>query len=81
MSHCQKLRLTAANPLARFLATAESALCNYATVTVLDIIHRPVFYLKLNSTLQVRPFLTGNTLRHRYDPPLLRGGKATEARS
>jgi hypothetical protein len=38
------------------------------TVTILDIIHRPVFYLKLNSTLQVCPYLTGNTLRLRYEP-------------
>jgi hypothetical protein len=36
--------------------------------TILDIINRPVFYLKLNSTLQVCPYLTGNTLRLRYEP-------------
>jgi hypothetical protein len=30
------------------------------TITILGIIHRPVFYLKLNSTLQVCPYLTGN---------------------
>jgi hypothetical protein len=34
------------------------------TITILDIIHRPVFYLKLNSTL----YLTGSTLRLRYEP-------------
>jgi hypothetical protein len=38
------------------------------TVTILGIIHHPVFYLKLNSTLQVCPYLTGNTLRLRYEP-------------
>jgi hypothetical protein len=38
------------------------------TVTILDIIQRPVFYLKLNSTLEVCPYLTGNTLRLRYEP-------------
>jgi hypothetical protein len=37
------------------------------TITILDIIHRPVFYLKLNST-QVCPYLTGNTLLLRYEP-------------
>jgi hypothetical protein len=37
------------------------------TITILDIIHRPVFYLKLNSTLYVCPYLTGNTLRLRYE--------------
>jgi hypothetical protein len=31
-------------------------------------IHRPVFYLKLNSTLLVCPYLTENTLRLRYEP-------------
>jgi hypothetical protein len=31
-------------------------------------IHRPVFYLKFNSTLWVCPYLTGNTLRLRYEP-------------
>jgi hypothetical protein len=35
---------------------------------ILDIIHRPVFYLKLSSTLSVCPYLTGNTLRLRYEP-------------
>jgi hypothetical protein len=38
------------------------------TITILDIIHRPVFYLKLNSTLQVCLYLAGNTLRLRYKP-------------
>jgi hypothetical protein len=38
------------------------------TITILDIIRRLVLYLKLNSTLQVCPYLTGNTLRLRYDP-------------
>jgi hypothetical protein len=37
------------------------------TITILDIIHRPVFYLKLNSTLYVCPYLTGNTLRLRNE--------------
>jgi hypothetical protein len=37
------------------------------TITIVDIIHRPVFYLKLNSTLQVCPYLTGNILRLRYE--------------
>jgi hypothetical protein len=41
------------------------------TITIMDIIHRPVFYLKLNSTLQVCPYLTGNTLRLRYEPDRL----------
>jgi hypothetical protein len=36
------------------------------TITILDIIHRHVFYLKLNSTLQLFPYFTGNTLRLRY---------------
>jgi hypothetical protein len=40
--------------------------CNWA-ITVLYIIHRPVFYLKLNSTVQVCPYLTANTLRLRYE--------------
>jgi hypothetical protein len=40
----------------------------FITITVLDNIHRPVFYLKLNLTPQVCPYLTGNTLRLRYDP-------------
>jgi hypothetical protein len=35
----------------------------YVTMAVLDIIHRPVLYLKLNST----PYLTGNPLRLRYE--------------
>jgi hypothetical protein len=38
------------------------------TITILDIIHRPVFYLKLNSTLEVCPYLTGNALHLRYEP-------------
>jgi hypothetical protein len=38
------------------------------TITILDIIHRPVFYLKLNSTLWVCPYLTRTTLRLRYEP-------------
>jgi hypothetical protein len=38
------------------------------TITILDIIHRPVFYLKFNSTLYVCSYLTGNTLRLRYEP-------------
>jgi hypothetical protein len=38
------------------------------TITVLDFIHRPVFYLKLNSSLEVCQYLTGNTLRLRYVP-------------
>jgi hypothetical protein len=42
------------------------------TITILDIIHRPVFYLKLNSTLQVCSYLTGNTLRLRYEPNRLK---------
>jgi hypothetical protein len=36
-------------------------------IKILDIIHRPVFYLKLNSTLQVCQYLTGNILRLRYE--------------
>jgi hypothetical protein len=35
-------------------------------ITILDIIHRPVFYLKLASILQVCPYLTGNTLCLHY---------------
>jgi hypothetical protein len=38
------------------------------TITILDIIHRPVFYLELNSTLYVCPYLTGKTLHLRYEP-------------
>jgi hypothetical protein len=38
------------------------------TITILDIIHRPVFYLKLSSTSIVCLYLTGNTLRLRYEP-------------
>jgi hypothetical protein len=38
------------------------------TITILDIVHRPVFYLKLYSTLQGCPHLTGNTLRLRCKP-------------
>jgi hypothetical protein len=38
------------------------------TITILDNIRRPVFYLKLSSTLYVCPYLTGNTLRLRYGP-------------
>jgi hypothetical protein len=34
---------------------------------ILDIIHRPVFYLKLNATLYVCPYLTENTLRIHYE--------------
>jgi hypothetical protein len=41
------------------------------TITILDIIHCPVFYFKLNSTLWVCPCLTGNTLRLRYEPSRL----------
>jgi hypothetical protein len=41
------------------------------TITILDIIHRPAFYLKLNSTLYICPYLTGNTLRLRYQPNML----------
>jgi hypothetical protein len=35
-------------------------------ITILDIIHRPVFYLKLSS--YVCSYLTGNTVRLRYGP-------------
>jgi hypothetical protein len=35
---------------------------------ILAISHRPVFYLKLIPTLQVCPYLTGNTLRLPYEP-------------
>jgi hypothetical protein len=38
------------------------------TITILDIIHRPAFYLKLNSTLWGCPYFTGNTLRLHYVP-------------
>jgi hypothetical protein len=38
------------------------------TIRILDIIHRPIFYLKLNWTLYVCPYLTGNTLLLRYEP-------------
>jgi hypothetical protein len=40
----------------------------HVTITILDIIDRLVFYLKLNSTLSVCLYLTGNTLRLRYEP-------------
>jgi hypothetical protein len=36
--------------------------------TILVIIRRSIFYLKFNSTLQVCPYLTENTLRLRYEP-------------
>jgi hypothetical protein len=36
------------------------------TITILDIIHCPVFYLKLYLTLY--PYMTGNTLRLCYEP-------------
>jgi hypothetical protein len=42
--------------------------CINITITILDVIHRPVFYLIPNSTLQVCPYLTGNTLRLRFEP-------------
>jgi hypothetical protein len=42
-------------------------LCSSITITILDIIHHPVFYLKLNSTLYACRYLTGNTLRLRYE--------------
>jgi hypothetical protein len=38
------------------------------TITILNIIHRPAFYLILNWTLNVSPYLTGNTLRLLYEP-------------
>jgi hypothetical protein len=38
------------------------------TIAVLVIVHRPVFYLKLNPTLKVCPYLAGNTLRLHYEP-------------
>jgi hypothetical protein len=38
------------------------------TITILDIIHRPEFYLKLNSTLYVSPYLTRSIVRLRYEP-------------
>jgi hypothetical protein len=41
------------------------------TTTIPDIVHRPVFYIKLNSTLYVCPYLTGNLLRLRYEPSKL----------
>jgi hypothetical protein len=34
----------------------------------MDITYHLVFYLKLNSTTQVCPYLTGNTLRLHYEP-------------
>jgi hypothetical protein len=37
------------------------------TIAILNIIHRPVLYLKLSSTLYVCPYLTRNTLRLRYE--------------
>jgi hypothetical protein len=37
-------------------------------ITTLDSIHRPVFNVKHNSTLQVFPYLTENTLRLRHEP-------------
>jgi hypothetical protein len=38
------------------------------TRTILDIIHRPYLLFKTQPTLMVRPYLTGNTLRLRYEP-------------
>jgi hypothetical protein len=37
-------------------------------ITILDVINRPAFYLEFNSTLQVCPYLTRNTLRLLYEP-------------
>jgi hypothetical protein len=37
-------------------------------ITILDIIHRPVFYLKLDSAVWVCPYLKGNTLRLSHGP-------------
>jgi hypothetical protein len=37
-------------------------------ITIMDIIHRPVFYLDIISTLYICPYITGNTLRLRYKP-------------
>jgi hypothetical protein len=42
------------------------------TITILHIIHRPVFYLQLNWTLWVCPYLTRNKLRLRYEPNRLK---------
>jgi hypothetical protein len=50
------------------LATVGHVRIFHITITILDISHRPVLYLKLNSTLYVCPYLTGNTLRLRYEP-------------
>jgi hypothetical protein len=37
------------------------------TITILDIIHGLVFYLKLNSILYACPYLTSNKLRLHYE--------------
>jgi hypothetical protein len=55
----------------RAVISDRAHICEFAahtnlTITVLDIIHRPVFYLKLNSI--GCPYLTGNTLILRYEP-------------
>jgi hypothetical protein len=38
------------------------------TITILDIIYRPVYYLKLNSALWDCPYVTGNILHFLYEP-------------
>jgi hypothetical protein len=38
------------------------------TITILNVIHRPAFYLKLILTLYVYPYITGNMLRLSYEP-------------
>jgi hypothetical protein len=38
------------------------------TITILDIIHRPAFHLKLNSNVNFCLYPIGNTLRLRYEP-------------
>jgi hypothetical protein len=52
-----------------FRSSLQSCNCTWNLfTTILDKMHRPLFYLKLNATLLVCLYLTGNTLRLRYEP-------------
>jgi hypothetical protein len=57
-----------ASPNRLIVSTSFLRRCINIVITILGIIYRPVFYLKLNWTLQVCPYLTGVTLRLRYEP-------------
>jgi hypothetical protein len=65
---CQHRQLVAYEWYCCLLSSSQTEIHIFITITILDIVHRPVFYLKLNSTLYICPYLTGNTLRLRYEP-------------